>query len=99
MATRKKNTGPIDLGDEVRDRVTGFKGIAYGRVTYMTGCKRIIVLPTVGKDGKMPDSHWIDEPQLEIIAKAKCVVEDLTPAESGGPPLHPTSGSGTGKDK
>lgn len=35
----------IPLGKKVRDKVTGFEGIASGRITYLTGCSRYIVTP------------------------------------------------------
>lgn len=72
----------IKLGDEVRDTVSGFKGIAIGRTIFLQGCARVGVQPKVGKDGKLPDAVWFDEPQLEIIraAKPKDVKRD-----TGGP--------------
>ena len=39
----------IKLGQEVRDRVTGFKGIATARTTYLQGCDRISVQPQISK--------------------------------------------------
>ena len=33
----------INLGDEVKDRVTGFIGIAVSRTNYLNGCDRIDV--------------------------------------------------------
>ncbi len=34
---------PIELGDKVRDTVTGFTGIAIGRAKWLYGCDRIVV--------------------------------------------------------
>ncbi len=61
----------IELGDEVKCTVTGFRGIAIGRSEFLQGCARVGVQPKVGSDGKHPESHWIDEPQLEVIKKQK----------------------------
>jgi hypothetical protein len=55
----------IELGDEVKDRVTGFKGIATGRAVFLYGCTRISVTPKV-KNGKA-ESEWFDEAGIERI--------------------------------
>ncbi len=57
----------IKLGQEVKDSVTGFKGIAIGRTTYLQGCNRILVVPKVNKAGELLDSVAFDEPDLEVI--------------------------------
>lgn len=59
----------IVLGNKVKDRVTGFTGIAVARYSYINGCDRICVQPATGKDGKLPDSVTFDEPDLEVIGK------------------------------
>ena len=75
----------VELGDEVKDTVTGFIGIVVARHQYLYGCTRISVQPPVDKDGKVPDSHGFDEPQLEILKPKKTPV--ATPEERwvGGP--------------
>jgi hypothetical protein len=65
----------IELGTIVRDRVTGFVGVAENRATYMYGCDRYCVQPRVGEDGKIPDSVMIDEPQLEIVENQEQVMK------------------------
>jgi hypothetical protein len=82
----------IELGDEVKDSVTGVKGIATARCEFLHGCTRVGVQPPIGKDGKIPDSVYFDEPQLVIIKKAKVKVEAKhSPRERGGPmPSIPT---------
>lgn len=61
----------IELGDKVKDKVSGFTGIVIGMTKWLHGCNRMIVQPVVGKDGKLPDSAQFDEPQLEIVSKKK----------------------------
>lgn len=59
----------IKLGQEVKDNISGFKGIAICRCLWLHGCERILVQPAMGKkDEKLPESHTFDEPQLEIIS-------------------------------
>lgn len=72
----------IELGDKVRDSVSGFEGIAIGRTTWLQGCDRITVQPKVDKDGKPQDAHTFDEPQLIIVAKKK--VKAVKSPKTGG---------------
>lgn len=72
----------VKLGDEVRDTVSGFKGVAVGEHIYLQGCKRITVQPKIGSDGKLPDTQSFDEPQLEVI-KAK--IAKPVKRDTGGP--------------
>jgi len=57
----------VNLGDKVRDVVTGLTGIAVGRTQYLQGCARIAVQPQELKDGKPVEASWFDEPQLEVV--------------------------------
>ena len=78
----------ICLGDEVKDTVTGFKGIVTGISTFLHGCRRIAVQPKIDKEGKIPEPNWIDEPQLKVVKKKK-VSEGKR--DTGGPmPSIPT---------
>lgn len=81
----------IELGDEVRDIVSGFKGIAIGRTTWMFGCDRITVHPQgITKEGKTFDTQSFDEPSLVVIKKAKPVLKDKPENhETGGPRAEP----------
>lgn len=54
------------LGREVKDRVTGFKGVVSGISFDLYGCVQAVVSPPVGKDGKIPDSRWFDVPRLKV---------------------------------
>jgi hypothetical protein len=57
----------IELGAKVKDKVTGFVGIATGHTRLLTGCDRYLVQPAVGKDGKLPDECWFDENRLVVL--------------------------------
>ena len=80
----------VNLGDQVRDMVSGFKGIAVSRHSYLQGCDRITVQPSIDKDGKLPESASFDEPQLEVL-KAGKVRRTAAPEYSGGPEKFPDS--------
>jgi len=59
----------INLGDEVIDTISGFKGVAIGKTDWLAGCTRITVQPKVGKDGKLNESQTFDEPLLKITKR------------------------------
>jgi valyl-tRNA synthetase len=69
----------INLGDKVKDKVSGLVGIATARTEWLHGCVRIAVQPQEVKDGKPVDAHYIDEPQLEVVEVG--VVAHTVPAE------------------
>ena len=75
----------INLGDEARDMVTGFKGVCVARTEWLNGCARVTLQPKMGKDGKHPDAVSFDEPQLKLIKAKKVVTEDMKRAEKGEP--------------
>ena len=75
--------GKIQLGDKVRDRVTGFEGVVIGGTQWHTGCTTYGVKPLALKDSAPIDAVWIDEIQLEIVKKA--FVEFSGPKDQGGP--------------
>jgi len=57
----------IELGSKVRDKITGFEGIAIARTTYLTGCDRYGIQPAGIFEGKTADAEWYDETRLEIL--------------------------------
>jgi hypothetical protein len=72
----------INLGDEVIDTVSGFKGIAISKHLYLQGCARISVQPPIDKDGKLPETASFDETQLKVVEKQK-IRQGFT--DTGGP--------------
>jgi len=61
----------FQLGEKVKDRVTGFKGTITARIEYLNGCLQYCVEPKVGKEGKMEKAQYVDEGQLEFISSKK----------------------------
>ncbi len=55
------------LGTEVKDRVSGFRGIVISETKYLQGCTRMSVQPPVKKDGTLPDPKHFDEPDLMVV--------------------------------
>jgi len=59
----------VNLGDKVRDQLSGLTGIVVSRTEWMYGCVRCGVQPQELKDGKPVESTVFDEPQLEIVQR------------------------------
>lgn len=59
-------TPEIKLGQKVRDKLTGFTGIATARLQYINRCEQVLVSLPVDKEGKHVESVWIDAPRLEV---------------------------------
>jgi hypothetical protein len=77
-----KDFEPIELGDRVRDPVTGFEGIANAVTTWMNGCIRIAIQPEkLDKDGKVPDDRYFDQGQLRVVKKRVHAPVTLTVSE------------------
>lgn len=62
----------FNLGDEVKDEITGFKGIVICRSQWINNCNTYSVQSKSLKDGIPQKSQYFDEPQLELL-KAKQV--------------------------
>ena len=75
------------LGQRLRDRVTGFVGIATSRTDYLNGCTRYCLEPPIGKDGKMPKDGFFDIQQLEFVDDGILVKSKKSePAKASGGP-------------
>lgn len=62
----------VNLGDKVRDKISGFEGIATGRTEYLYKCVHILVShDKLDKDGKIPDGFWLDEDRLEVLERGR----------------------------
>ena len=60
----------INLGDEIEDTVTGFRGIAIGRHMFLHGITSITVQPVVERYGYLSESEVFAETSLKTV-KAK----------------------------
>jgi len=70
------------LGKEVKDKITGFEGIASSKHIYLTGCNQFGVQPKVDKDGKIPSKEYFDEARLTVIGEG-IKAENVTGIENG----------------
>lgn len=59
----------FQFGQEVKDKITGFKGIVTGKCSYITGCEQYLVQPKSKVSDKKPEAIWFDIDRLEVIGK------------------------------
>jgi len=85
----------IQLGDKVKDTITGFSGICTAEVTYLTGCVQYEVTPPKKADGTLINPPWIDESRLEQAKQQgparRAVKRAPGTIGKGGPQSTPTS--------
>ncbi len=77
------------LLEEVRDRVTGFKGVITGRTEWAYGCRRYSVQPKGLKNGRPVEAMGFDEAAL-VRVKAAPRVRKKIKLWRGGPHAEPT---------
>lgn len=78
----------IELGLTVRDKISGFQGVAMGRTEYLTGCAHIGVAPRQLKsDGTIHEWQWLDETRLDVVESEKKILigKSKDAEDKGGP--------------
>jgi hypothetical protein len=58
------------LGSRLRDRLSGFTGIACTYTEFFNGTQQYGLQPPCGTDGKLPETQFFDAPQLELVEAA-----------------------------
>ena len=61
----------IEIGQKVKDKLTGFTGLVTGRCEYITGCTQLLVQPPVKADGDFVESRWLDEDRGVVVDAEK----------------------------
>jgi len=75
----------LKLGDDVKDRISGFSGVVVAITDWLNGCRRITIAPKELDSGKLLGSETFDAEQVELIkSNAPVGVEP-----SGGPSIDP----------
>lgn len=78
----------MELGDRVKDRLTGFTGVVTAKVQYISGCDQMLVLPEADNANKLNSSEWFDVERLEKVEHS--VVKVKLIGQHGGRDLpHP----------
>ncbi|MCZ4351567.1 hypothetical protein O4H61_03475 [Roseovarius aestuarii] len=60
----------IEMGDLVKDTLSGFTGAVIARLEHLTGCNQVHVLPQSDAENEMKDGVWFDIERIELIKKA-----------------------------
>ena len=79
-------TDRIQLGNIVRDTISGYEGVCMAKVEYLTGCNQVGIKPKGMKpDGGTFDTLYFDEPFVEVVNAA--VLTPIVPrvADAGAP--------------
>ena len=71
----------FQLGDTVKDTITGFTGVVFSRSQWLANCNTYGIKSRELKDGKPMDLVYFDEPNLIKVEKEK-IKEDR---RTGGP--------------
>ena len=84
------NHEEVELGDLVKDEITGFEGIAVSVTMWLNGCRRIgLQSRTIDKDGRVAGVEVFDEIQLTVVEKAVFKGDNTAKArrtpKTGGP--------------
>ena len=83
----------FNLGDEVKDRITGFSGIIISRTQWLTNCNTYgLKSQQLDKDGKPQEMQCFDEPNIVLLTAQK--YEERNPVEKTGgptPAVRPTN--------
>jgi len=61
----------MQLGDVIRDKISGFTGVATSRTEYLNGCIRWAISPQQLHEGKPIEAGYFDEEQVEVVDAPK----------------------------
>lgn len=74
-------------GAELKDVITGFRGIVVGRSDFITGCRQYCLRPKgLQKEGKPKPSNWFDEDRLKKVGKGITLNPTKKPPKRKSPP-------------
>lgn len=79
----------IQLGDTIKDMITGFEGVAIAETRWLNGCRRWAILSRELKDGVPLEMQWVDTDQCAFVKEADPTIAEMDKAlstvEPGGP--------------
>ena len=84
----KKADFKFNLGDRLKDDLTGFEGICVYRTQWITNCNVYGLRPaSLDKDGNPRKTNQFDEPHISVVEEKAAPVENKT----GGPTDSPSA--------
>lgn len=84
----KETKWKYELGQELKDKVSGFTGIVCCRADYLTGCKHYSLQGKADKDNKMGTWESFEESRLEPTGASVDLSEPKQIKPPSGP-AHP----------
>lgn len=87
-----RSTFKFDLGDTLKEVMSGYEGVVMGRTDYLTGCNGYGLLSpkdVIGKDKKKTEWVWFDETLLMKTNKKSFTFpnQEVRRPDIGGPEL------------
>ena len=80
----------VELGQTVKDVITGYEGVAVSITHHLHACRRIVVQSRELKDGKPVEDMVFDEQLLLVLDLPNILeVEPLTNEPGGDRPVEP----------
>ena len=79
----------FELGEVLKDIVTGFQGVAMGKTTYFTGCDHYGLCSQNLKDSAPLDWQWFDKTRLVRVEGAEKIMKQPRIPTSGPCPNAP----------
>lgn len=76
----------VNLGDKVKDTITGFEGVVTGTAEYITGCRQVCIVPPA-KDGDYKPGQWFDDDRVAVLQASAVTLPKRQ--RDGGPQSHP----------
>ena len=66
----------FELGETLKDKITGFEGVVMGRSQYFTDCNHYGLLSRTLKDGIPTDYQWFDETRVVRVENTEIVTKE-----------------------
>lgn len=80
------------LGDRIKDQITGFTGIALGYTDWLSNCRRWIIQPETLHDGKRIEAESFDETTILVLARGVVTSQNETAPQPPKPTTRKTGG-------
>ena len=81
----------IQLGNKVKDKITGFSGIAVAKTIWSSGNVTIQVESTNLEKNEPIDAHAFEYDRIELLEEAKPPMSAKSEAKTGGPQKDPST--------
>jgi len=79
----------FELGEILKDKITGFQGVAMARTEYFTDCVHYGICQQSLNNGKPGDWEWFDETRIIKVKGSKKIIKEVRKPMSGPYPNSP----------